>query len=305
MFWYIIANPAAANGAVKRIWPRIEQRLQELGFSYSIQFSQYPGHASQLAENAVLKGYRQLIGLGGDGTHHEIINGILSQQEVSPQMVHYAPFPIGTGNDWARQYRIPNNPVTRLNRLLQPTLVLQDVGKVSYLQLDGQSATRWFINVAGLAYDGFVAKKLQENGKHSSRLIYLFAVAKYLFEYQLSKAEIHSESFEPIQDYFYTINVGICQYSGGGMQLVPHAIPNDGLLALTLARKMPKWEVLLQTPRFYNGTLLNHPKVMGVQTTNLTINPMNGLLWLEADGEFLGTAPATFQIKPKAISIVT
>lgn len=91
------------------------------------------------------------------------------------------------------------------------------------------------------------------------------------------------------------------------MQLVPHAIPNDGLLALTFASKMPKWEVLLQTARFYNGTLLSHPKVTGVQTKNIEITPTDPSthLWLEADGEFLGLAPATFQIVPSLLSIVT
>lgn len=307
MFWFIIANPAAGNGTVKQIWPQLEHQLQEAGISYSIQFSQYPGHATQLAQNALLKGHRYLLGLGGDGTHHEIANGILSQQEIPPQEILYAPFPVGTGNDWARQYQIPHEPISRIKNLLNPFIIRQDVGKVNYLDPKGSPSSRWFINVAGLAYDGFIAKKLEENGKSNSQLVYLLAIAKYLFQYNLSEAIIRFDPNNSVQDYFYTINIGICKYSGGGMQLVPHAIPNDGLLALTFASKMPKWEVLLQTARFYNGTLLSHPKVTGVQTKNIEITPTDPSthLWLEADGEFLGLAPATFQIVPGLLSIVT
>lgn len=306
MFWFIIANPAAGNGSVKQIWPQLEHQLQDAGISYSIQFSQYPGHATQIAQNAILKGHRHLLGLGGDGTHHEIVNGILSQQEIPPQEILYAPFPVGTGNDWARQYQIPHEPISRIKNLLNPFIIRQDVGKVNYLDPKGSPSSRWFINVAGLAYDGFIAKKLEENGKSNSQLVYLLAIAKYLFEYTLSKAIIQFEPNNSVQDYFYTINIGICKYSGGGMQLVPHALPNDGLLALTFASKMPKWEVLLQTARFYNGKLLSHPKVTGVQTKNIEIAPTDPSthLWLEADGEFLGTAPATFQIVPSLLSIV-
>lgn len=306
MFWYIIANPAAGGGAVKKRWPQIESRLQELSISYTIRFTQNPGQATQLAQEAILKGHRHLMGLGGDGTHHEILNGILSQQTIPPHAVLYAPFPIGTGNDWSRTYQIPKDPNLRLKNLLNPIVELQDAGKIEYLDPLGNLASRWFINVAGLAYDGFVAKKMLENGKSSSSLVYLFAVAKYLFEYKPSSAIIQFDQHDPIKDQFYTVNIGICKYSGGGMQLVPHAIPNDGLLALTFARKMPKREVLLQTPRFYNGTLLNHPKVTGLQTKNISIIPdfSSEHLWLEADGEFLGAAPATFQVFNNVISVV-
>ena len=114
--WYIIANPAAHGGAMGKAWPQIEQVLQELGFSYSVQFTERRGHAVQLVENILLKGGRQLLAIGGDGTNHEVIHGIFSQQFVPPAEVTYALLPFGTGNDWARQYNLPHDPRTRLLR---------------------------------------------------------------------------------------------------------------------------------------------------------------------------------------------
>lgn len=301
-FWHIIANPTSGNGKVERRWPRVERLLQELGFSYSVHFTERRGHAVQLVEEAVLKGRLHILGIGGDGTNHEIANGILSQTFVPPGRISYALLPAGTGNDWARQYDIPIDPRRRLERLLEQKTIFQDAGMVRYFR-DGKQQKRFFVNVAGMAYDGFIGKKLTEN-RVANRLHYLFLVAKYLFAYELSKARISFDG-QQAEDFFYTVNVGLCRYSGGGMQFVPQAVPDDGLFALTFARRLPKWEVLLQTPRFYNGTLLSHPKVEGFQAKSVRVEHIGDTpTLLEADGEFLGETPVEFVLLEKALRIV-
>ena len=303
VFWHIIANPVSGGGAVGRRWPEIERCLQQRGFSYSVHFTERRGHALQLVEEAILKGRRHILGIGGDGTNHEIANGILKQSHVPPTDIHYALLPSGTGNDWARQYGIPAGAEARLQRLTELKTVLQDAGLARFTAPDGQRQERFFINVAGMAYDGFIGKKLGEN-RISNRMHYLLMVAKYLFEYRLEKARILFDD-KVVEDFFYTINIGLCRYSGGGMQLVPQAVPDDGLFALTFARSLPKWEVMLQTTRFYNGTLLDHPKVEGYQTRSIRVEQAGPApTLLEADGEFLGQTPVEFHLLEKALRIV-
>lgn len=300
-FWFIIANPAAGNGRVGRQWPHIEQLLQELGFSYTVQFTKHRGHAVRLVDDAVLKGHRHIMGLGGDGTNHELVNGIMTQPHAPSTDIHYALLPIGTGNDWARTYQIPHDPRERLQQLLTGKTALQDVGKVRY-QADGQTLERYFANVAGMAYDAFLVKKLDRH-RLVSHLQYLLMVGRYLFEYRLLPARLRYVD-QMVEDFFYTINIGICPYSGGGMRLVPHAVPDDGLLAVTFARRLPKWEVLWQTPRFYNGTILEHPRISGFQTRRLVVEHMGDTpTLLEADGEFLGETPAEFSVLEKALCV--
>lgn len=302
-FWHIIANPTSGNGKVERLWPEIERLLQALGFSYSVHFTQRRGHAIQLVEEAIIKGRRHILGIGGDGTNHEIVNGILKQSFVEPTEIAYALMPAGTGNDWARQYQIPTDPRHRLERLLAPSTLLQDVGLAKYT-FEGATHERYFVNVAGMAYDGFIGKKLSEN-RVTNRMQYLLLVAKYLFEYELTKARVSFDA-HVVEDFFYTINIGLCRYSGGGMQFVPQAVPDDGLFALTFARRLPKWEVLLQTRRFYNGTILNHPKVEGLQAKSIRVEHNDHApTMLEADGEFLGETPVEFFLIEKALRVVT
>ncbi len=301
-FWHIIANPAARGGAVKRQWPQIERLLQDLGFAYTVQFTAHRGHAARLIEDALLKGGRYILGIGGDGTNHELVDGIFSQQFVPPSEITYALLPFGTGNDWARQYGIPDNPALRLKRLLELKTVQQDIGLVRY-QRDGQTLSRYFVNVAGMAYDGFIGKKLTEKPARN-KAHYLLKVAQYLTAYRLSKARITFDG-HTVEDFFYTINIGLCRFSGGGMQFVPHAVPDDGLFALTFARKISKLEVLIQTPRFYNGSLLSHPKIEGHQARSIRVEHTDGIpTLLEADGEFLGETPVEFELLERALRVV-
>jgi len=301
-FWHIIANPAARNWAVKRQWPQIERLLQELGFAYSVKFTEHRGHAARLVENALLKGGRHILGIGGDGTNHELVDGIFQQNFVPTSELSYALLPFGTGNDWARQYGIPTDPRQRLAQLLEQKTAWQDIGLVRY-QRDGETRSRYFVNVAGMAYDGFIGKKLTEKPARS-KAEYLLKVAQYLWEYRLSKARITFDG-QTVEDFFYTINIGLCRFSGGGMQLVPHALPDDGLFALTFARKLPKWEVLLQTPRFYDGSLLLHPKIEGHQAKHIRVEHIGETpTLLEADGEFLGETPVEFDLLERALRVV-
>ncbi len=301
-FWYIIANPTSGGGNVQKHWSAIERLLQELGFSYSVHFTERPGHAARLAEDGILKGHRYLLGIGGDGTNHEIANGILNQTFVATTEITYALLPIGTGNDWSRMYKLSFHPKQRLQDILVGKTVFQDVGLVKY-QRDGKQEQRYFVNVAGLAYDGYIGKQMVQH-RVTNRLQYLVLVMQYLFRYRLTKARIIYDQ-QQIEDFFYTINVGICRYSGGGMQIVPQAIPDDGLFALTFAHRLPKWEVIAQTPRFYNGTLLRHPKVKGYQARSIRVEAANDApTLLEADGEFLGETPVEFVLMEKVLRIV-
>ena len=127
---------------------------------------------------------------------------------------------------------------------------LQDIGFVTFFE-KGQEQTRYFANVAGMAYDAFVVAYAEKNKKWvTNTLMYLFLTLNCLFRYKLVKSKIIFDN-RLEEGYFNTINAGICKYSGGGMQLVPHAVPDDGLLALTFARNVSKLEILLNTYRSY------------------------------------------------------
>jgi YegS/Rv2252/BmrU family lipid kinase len=302
--WFIIANPTAGSGAVRRLWPDIKKRLLELGWEFEMHFTEAQGHASSLVHAAAAAGFRRIMAIGGDGTNHEVINGIMTQKSADSNAFTYTLLPVGTGNDWIKMYGIPNNWRRWLDLLANAQPFLQDIGLVRY-QSAGLTQARYFTNVAGLCYDAFVVQVIESN-KHrvTNRFQYLWWIIKCLFRFELPRVRIEF-SGQVVEDRCYTINIGICKYSGGGMQFAPQAIADDGLLALTIARQVPRWQVITNTPRFYSGTLDRHPQITLHQTEALTVTAAGpDPVLLEADGEFLGEVPAVFSIVKKALRVL-
>ncbi len=302
--WYIIANPAAGRRKVNRKLLLIEKLLQSNEIDYELVKTQKSGDGTILAKKGIQRGFRNILAIGGDGTNNEVINGIMEQNAVSSQSITYSLLPIGTGNDWIKTHGISKNIKETILMLKRGKTTFQDIGVVSFLN-NGQTQKRYFANVAGLAYDAFVVKKTEkESGMFSNKLFYLISLMRYLFQYKLQKAKIQFNGQE-LSDYYYTINVGICRFAGGGMEIVPHAISDDGQLAITIAGKFSKLSVLLNTYRFYNGSIAQLSKISTHFSTNIKVTSLEkDPILVEADGEFLGHTPVEFGIIRGALKIV-
>lgn len=301
----VIVNPAAANGKVGKLWEKLEGYLSKRISTVEVVHTLRPGHATELTEEAIKNGFRHIIAVGGDGTNHEVTNGILHQDLIPSRNIFYTLLPVGTGNDWIRTHGIPRKMEKWLDMLEEGYCIQQEVGLVSYWSGDKQYK-RYFVNVAGMAYDAYVVRYGEQwRSWIRNRFFYLLLILRCLFKYRLSPALIHTAG-QTIEDRFYTINIGICRYSGGGMQLVPQANPTDGQLALTYAGPVSKIGVLLNTWRFYNGSIGRHPKIEVTQTKSVRVSVPEGeeALLLEADGEFLGHSPADFTLIEKALTVI-
>lgn len=299
--WFVIINPAAAQRELEEHVPALTSFFKEHLVDVTIELTKEKGHAIELTINAIQQGYRQIIAVGGDGTNHEVVNGILTQDVVPSPLITYALLPLGTGNDWAKYYNIPRQWDTWLQMLKAGNTTLQDVGLLQYTA-NGKREKRYFTNVAGLAYDGYVVSKIAQFSS-SNPIFYLLSVLKYLLTYKPQAGTISYDG-QQVSNRFYTINIGICKYSGGGMQFVPHAIADDGKLALTIAHKMSPLYVLISAWRFYTSRLLSHPKVEGHQVSQIRIESNDSPILLEADGEFLGETPVDISIEHKALCVV-
>ncbi|HMO41458.1 MAG TPA: diacylglycerol kinase family lipid kinase [Saprospiraceae bacterium] len=300
--WYIIINPAAGNGAGRRQWARIEATIRAQLPNSTLTFTESPGHAIALVAEALRQGYRHFIGAGGDGTNNEMINGIFTQAEVPTSEVHYTLLPLGTGNDWVRTHRIPHRLSDWLSMLAAGKVLLHDIGLLTF-QAQDERRQRYFINVAGLAYDAFVVAYTNRYRRWAvHKWSYLLMVLRCLFLYRLPRAQVLFDG-QCFDHHYYTINIGIGRYSGGGMQLTPHAMPNSGQLALTLARRVSKLGVIFNIWRFYNGTLPQHPKIDIFQTKHIEVLSEQNV-GLEADGELLGETPVTCTILPGALRVI-
>jgi diacylglycerol kinase (ATP) len=213
--------------------------------------------------------------------------------------------PVGTGNDWSRMFGIPFNYKGAIEILKKNKTFLQDVGKIHYFKKE-QPQVRYFMNIAGMGYDALVAKKanlLKEKGK-GGPLSYFYFIFTGLFQFKFIEAVIEIDDQQVFKGELFSMNVGICKYSGGGMMQVPFAIPDDGLLDITLIKKAPKWMVIRYANKLYDGTLVNLDFVNTYKGKSVRIRA-TGKLYLEADGESLGNSPFVYEILPRSLRIVT
>ena len=299
--WHIILNPNAGNGKAEKQWPKIKAYLNELGIKYSFDITEKSGHAIALTKACILNNNLNILAIGGDGTNHEVINGIMESKNKG---IQYALIPIGTGNDWARFYGISKKPKKAIDQLLNGVLKYQDIGKIQFTNAKN-SSIHYFANVAGAAYDAFVVKQMGNTRSWlSGKLIYTLKILQYLFQYKVQKVKLKLDH-EIFDELLYTVNIGICKYAGGGLNITPHANPNDGILAVTKAKAMSKLAVLLAMPQFYNGKIGSHKKVNLLKSDIVEIESSdNQILHIEADGEYLGEGPARFSVVKDGIRIL-
>ena len=302
--WFCVFNPTAGSLNHKKALEEIKSEFERSDIAFEIYTTKRKGDATKVVTNKIVEGYRKFVAIGGDGTVHEVINGFMNQDIIPSEELLFAAIPIGTGNDWAKHHKIPGNITGAINLIKANKTSFQDLG-IAEFHVNNIPQKQYFNNVAGMAYDAFVVKKLEQKPRKPNKLIYIFSVLLYLFQYKLQKARLKIDN-RSIEGKFYTINVGICKYSGGGMSLVPHAIHNDGLFAVTYAKEISKMTILLNTYRFYNETLIEHKKITGIKAKAIAIQSLDNIsIDLELDGELVGHTPVSFEIVPRALRFIS
>lgn len=301
--WIVIVNPNAGNGKGRKDWEKISSILDRNGIIWSQHFTGRKGHAITLAREAINSGYRKLLCVGGDGTLNEMVNGALSQQTCPTQEITLGLIPVGTGNDWGRMFGIPLNYEAAIQIIKEEKLMAHDIGLVTCYERYNKHM-RYFINIAGLGFESVVVKRtnIQKDKGKSGKAIYFYNLLMSLLSYKNTKAEIVIDGKKINADIF-SLNVGNGRYCGGGMRQTPLAVPDDGLLDVTIIKNVGKFEIIKSLKILYDGTILSHPKIDGHKCREVKVTS-ESLLWVEADGESLGHTPAEFSIIPSAIKIV-
>jgi YegS/Rv2252/BmrU family lipid kinase len=301
--WFAIVNPNAGNGKGRKDWNRIADILKKNDIQFKVKPTERKGHATECTRELIADGYRKIISIGGDGTLNEIVNGIFTQDHCPQNEITLSMIPVGTGNDWGRMFGIPLVYEGSAQVIKEGKLMKHDIGVVSYFEGE-TSKKNYFINIAGLGFESVVVRKTnkQKEKGMSNKAIYFYNLLSSLISYKKTLADIIVDG-KAGRAKIFSINVGNGRYCGGGMRQTPDALPDDGLLDVTVIKEMGRIEIIRSLKILYDGTILSHPKVDGYRCQNLKVNS-DLLLYLEADGESLGHTPVEFSIIPSAINIV-
>jgi len=298
--WFVIVNPTSGNGASKKKWPLIFNELTNQNFVFKVAFSEYKNHSEELVQNAIKQGFTKLICVGGDGTLHTIVNGILSFNPSNINEIKIGIIPIGTGNDWVKTYKISKIYKEAIQTIKAENTIKQDIGKIQILN-SGKEV--FFNNLAGIGFDGYVVNKVNKY-KNLGFLAYLTGALVSITSYKKPSLEITFNN-TILKNKTLMLLIGICNFSGGGMQLTKNPNSRDGLFDISFIKTVNLFQILRNIPDLFNGKITNHKLVENYKTAELEIKVLDKQeTYIQADGELIGSGNFKVSILPKAINFI-
>ncbi|MGB0457261.1 MAG: diacylglycerol/lipid kinase family protein [Chitinophagales bacterium] len=293
--WAIIINPQSGAGKTKKKWKQISAELEAMEVDYTLHWTESPEHAIEVARQCRATGYTKFFAIGGDGTIQEVVNGVLAQG-YSDEFV-FGALPMGTGNDWMRQYITKASIADYLSALKGKNLFEQDLGLVQ----SESGKSRYFINFFGAGFDSQVILESVKYKKWGA-VAYEMGLLSALWNYNSPMGKISMNDQILYQGRLYMMIASIGRYAGGGMQLCPAAVNNDGILDLTYIEHLGKLNVIANTRRLKTGSIIHHSKVHTHRGTSFIIENKSTLeqtaLRGEIDGEYFGDGPFTVTLAP-------
>lgn len=295
----IIYNPSSGREAVKRVLPDIMAVYENAGYETSaFQTTAEPLSAQMEAARCCDEGFELVIAAGGDGTVHEVMNGI-AEKKYRPKV---AIIPAGTANDYARVLQMPRDNLVEAAKLIEKEeTIFMDIGKV----ITGETS-RYFVNIAAM---GNLAELTFEV---SPQLKTLFGYLAYVVKGaelvpQVHAVPVHIEydggSYDGEASLIFT---GLSSTVGGFNNIVPDKVLGDGNFSLIIVKTASVFELMtLARKLLTDGTHLDSPNVIHKQTSFVDIDVLDdSQLMINLDGEYGGDAPVRFENLNHHIEVV-
>ena len=290
-------NPASGGGATGRRWPEIAHRAAALGLVGDALLSEEPGHLAELARQAVREGASTLVVVGGDGSVHEVVNGMAEAEGVELAVI-----PRGTGFDFARTFGITRKLDAAIGTALSGDVREIDLGLASYRSWAGGEGRSYFANVGSAGISGAIAKRANETSKAlGGRISYYWATLSVFAGWQTGEMRITVDETRR-SGKMIDVLVANGRYVAGGMMMCPDAEPDDGVLDVLVIGDVTKRDLLFTLPKTYRGRHLPHPRLELLRGRTVTIDADEPLP-LELDGEQPGTTPVRLEVVPRALRL--
>lgn len=313
--WIVIVNVYAASKKAGALWRGIESQLKARGIDYRCHMTGADGNACELAHSAATEGYRRFVAVGGDGTVHDVLNGIMNYVD-SPDAAGsgvavcdftLAVLPMGSGNDWIKSTGVPRDPVKALSMLASASFIRQDVVKVSLLDADGSVKTvSYMANIGGVGIDADVCRVVNVNKKLGFRgkILYVVALVRCLRKRVPVNVRIICDGKVLYDGSIFSIAFGIGKYSGGGMRQTSDAVLDDGLLDVTVIPDISLGVIARRAYRLFTSTFTQVKELTVGRGVSVEVVPEDVRPYAEVDGEVIGQAPVRFDVMPSHLNVL-
>jgi YegS/Rv2252/BmrU family lipid kinase len=297
----IILNPMADMGNAWRVARDLRSITEQHG-GVTWSGTVYPGHAIELAKEAGEEGYDRVIAMGGDGTVHEVVNGLMQIPKERRPLLGVVP--VGSGNDFAHGIGASRTPTTALVRALEGETSTVDLG----LMTDGDGRREYFDNTLGIGFGAIVTIRSHRLPLLRGFLMYLTSVLQtIIIDHNPIKMQIEADDKKWEDNIIYLV---ICNgpREGGGFLIAPEAKIDDGFLDYAMITDVSRLMMLRIVPEVMKGTHGRFKQVT-IDTCRKFTLTSDRPLYIHTDGEIF-SGPGTdvrkvsFEILPNALKVV-
>ena len=311
--WFSVVNVYAASKTAYKHWKNAEEALKSNGIVYHGNRTGRSGNAMEITFDACMAGYRRFIAVGGDGTVHDVLNGIASYVDWSGK-VSFSDFtlsviPLGSGNDWIKSTGVPKDVTKAVALLSDPVIRRQDVVRVSIID-DRQNplSVSYMANVGGIGIDARVCERvnaLKSRGKRG-KILYVTSLMRAIRHRKPALAKVVCDDKVVFDGAYLSMAFGIGKYSGGGMRQTPEAVLDDGLLDVTVIPDIALSRIAREVHRLFTGSFLKVPELTAVKAKKVLVIPYDSVCAepAEVDGEVMGKIPACLEVLDSQINVV-
>ncbi len=305
----LVVNPQSKRGLLGRRWADLSSVIRRHYGPFEQAMTSRPGEATEITRQALESGTERVIAVGGDGTLNEVVGGFFRDSEPLSPDAELGLLPFGTGGDFRKTCGMPKELEAACEILARGRTRDIDAGKLSFVEPESGRRERIFINIASFGISGVVDEIVNEGSKRlGGRLSFMLATARANLRYQNKRVRLtfDDDAAAPLDMTIHNVAVANGRYFGGGMQIAPEAELGDGLFDVVALGDMTTREILLSGHRVYAGTHLGQAKVSHRRARKVSAEPLDpDPVRLDVDGETPGILPATFEILPGALRLVS
>jgi diacylglycerol kinase (ATP) len=284
-----IVNTHAGKSKTKETWKKIQYHLQRYGLEYEVYYTSQPKAAIEAAKQA--EGvYTHVIAVGGDGTIHEVVNGLTGQNTV------LGVIPTGTGNDFARMLNIPKDPSLAIKTLMESCQTSIDLLEMN---------NTYIASAIGIGVDGAVAEDINRKSwkKRIGAFGYVISMLKLIFTFPPFTLHLDIDEQPLVFQNCWLVAVGNSKFYGGGMKICPYAQYDDGLLDICIVHNLSQVELLRIFPTVFSGKHVFYPNVVYLKGYKVRVQT-DPIVPVHGDGEILGKTPSEIIVRPKSLTVI-
>ncbi|QSE97979.1 diacylglycerol/lipid kinase family protein [Fulvivirga lutea] len=280
----------------KRFYKQLQQARQELrNIEFNVVETSQQGHATSLASEFITDGFTHIIAVGGDGTLHEAINGIIKNY-TSEVVLGLLPF--GTANDFIKSLSTPTNLADLFEAISKDKHQLLDIGKIEH-----EGGVKYFLNIADIGIGAEVVKRVNSSSKwFGSNFTFFTAIIRTFFTYKNVSVNCKADDWE-YEGKVNSIVAANGKYFGSGLCIAPNADPSDGSFSVVISGDISISDYLKNVNKIKKAQILDHPQVQYKTAKQLELTS-NETCGIEADGEYIGQLPATISIDERKIKFL-